>query len=501
MRAIAWGLVLVAAAAGGYARAGDGPAVDPARLVAALSSSDFRVRESAARELDHVGEPALAALREAARGADAETRRRATEIIERIARRQAVDRVLAPTFVDLRYDRVPLAAVVNDLSRRIGTPITLHGETADLVSRPVTLVAEKVSVWQAIRLLCNRAGLHEWDGVSAMPSAVSLGSHEPVAPADGVIVLGQLMVRRGQVAALTVNSPAPRIALVEGAGPNPPIHRAGSVRIRAAPPGAPFPTDVGRDSLVVLQVAAEGRYSVDGACDLRIDRAVDEQGRGHAVQAVWPPPPDDRDDWPRAPRLPAAVTNRKRGPVAVRLPRDDPPARRLAHLAGTATVQAFVTEQTAEFARPVHAAGRTVRTADVACSLVSFRADGDEVRTTVEVQLPYGVRLESPVAGPVGIGGRGGRFWAGGQIEMTEEVRRGGTDYQGLSVLDAVGRRFELVGGETVIAGLFAEHFTIRIAATYRLPAAKVEAARVIFAVRRPALVEVPFSLRDVPLP
>ncbi|HEX4592040.1 MAG TPA: hypothetical protein VH120_19050 [Gemmataceae bacterium] len=495
MRSVACFLTIAIAAVG----AGGDVAADGERLVVALSSPNFGVRESAAHELDRRGEAALDALRLAATSGDAETRRRANAIIERIGRRQAADRILAPTRVSLNYDHTPLTDALADLSRRIGVPIALHGQKQDLAGRRVSLVAGKVTTWQAVALFCNRSGLHEWDGLSSLsPWAWAEGSSE--SPPEGVVVLGQLLVRRGQVSALTVPSPAARLALIDGDGPDLPTHCAGSLRIRAAKPGTPFPAEAGRDALIPLQISAEARFHVDGAADLRIDRAVDEQGRNHDARPVWQPPMDDHDDWPRGVRLPPQVTDRKHGPVAVRIAREDASAKRLTELAGTITVQAFVAEPVAELGKPADEVGHTVRRGDAVFTLISVRQSGDDVRMTAEVQLPYGTRLDSPVAGPVGFGGRG-RMWGGGPFDFREEVRLSGDEYQGLAVLDAAGRRFAAVSGDTMITGLFPKHYSVRMTAGFRPPAAGTAAARVTFAVRRPTMLDVPFVLHDLPLP
>src|SRR6266571_3554265 len=54
-----------------------------ARLVKQLGSSDYRIREAARKELEAVGEPARAALRNAAAsGDDVEMKRRASAILQ-----------------------------------------------------------------------------------------------------------------------------------------------------------------------------------------------------------------------------------------------------------------------------------------------------------------------------------------------------------------------------------------------------------------------------------
>jgi hypothetical protein len=475
------------------------------RLVAALASPDFRERETAFRELDRLGESALDGLRTAATTGDAETRRRAAELVERIHRRQTTARVLTPAFVSLTYDNTPLAEAAADLARRTGAPISLHGDVSRFRDRTVTVICPKATYWQAVQLFCHRAGLGEWNGQAKLPPLIEPPSSQlEAAPADGVLVLGQLNVRRGQVSAMTVPSPVGRIVLLNGPHRPLPTHQAGAVRIRALPLGVSFAADAGKDQFVVLDVTAEPRLRIDGATDLRIERAIDEHGRARDARPLWADPSDQRDDW-RAPRLPREVTERRCGPVAVRLTDGDQSTKRLRELAGVVTVQSFAAERVAEIARPAEAVRRTTRGAGgIAVTILSVGVASDgEVRIAAEAQLPYGVRLDLPLTGPVGVGNRGngfGRGWAGFQPDP-EPNSVCGDAYQGLALEDATGRPWPVTTGLTEIVGLFPQWFTVRVTATFRAPAAGAEAARVGFSVRRPTAVDVPFVLRDIPLP
>jgi uncharacterized protein (TIGR03067 family) len=58
-----------------------------ARLIKQLGHKEYAKREAASKELDAIGEPALGALRKAAKDGDAETRRRATRILGAITGR------------------------------------------------------------------------------------------------------------------------------------------------------------------------------------------------------------------------------------------------------------------------------------------------------------------------------------------------------------------------------------------------------------------------------
>jgi hypothetical protein len=65
------------------------PSQDPPiqRLIQQMASDDYAERDAATKALAKLGEPALEALREAAKSKDAETRRRATTVIEAITER------------------------------------------------------------------------------------------------------------------------------------------------------------------------------------------------------------------------------------------------------------------------------------------------------------------------------------------------------------------------------------------------------------------------------
>lgn len=485
---------------------GDVAAVD--RLVARLASPDFRERETASRELDRLGDAALDALRAATQTGNAETRRRATGLLERISRRRATDRLLAPLEVTLRYERTPLAEAVADLARRTGTPISLHGDAKRFANRTVTVVSGKATFWQALDLFCHRAGLHEWEGLTGLPGEVSAPSGEgdqPLLP-EGVQVLGQMMVRRGQVSALTIPSPAGHVALLDGPGKGVPSHLAGSVRIRALP-GVSIPVDVGKDQLLVLGVTAEPRLRIDGATDLRIERAIDETGRSRSVRAVWADPSDEREDWPRGGvRLPPQVTERHSGPVGIRITRDEAPAKRLRELAGVVTLQAFAPQPAVEVTKPGESLKKTVRgNGGVAVNVLAVEDAGNgEILVRAEVQLPFGVRLDLPLAGPIGVGNRGngfGRGWAGFHIPDPEPNTVRGDEYQGLTFEDAAGKRWPVTTGMTELAGMFEQSFRARVTATFKRPTADTLPAKLIYLVRQPTIVDVPFVLRDVPLP
>src|SRR5262245_36446334 len=71
------------------------------QVVVQIGSPVYRERVAASRALDALGDAALDLLRRAAQSSDAETRRRAGELLEKIELRATTARLLAPATVEI----------------------------------------------------------------------------------------------------------------------------------------------------------------------------------------------------------------------------------------------------------------------------------------------------------------------------------------------------------------------------------------------------------------
>jgi hypothetical protein len=503
MRILRWAAAVTLGLGGVAALAGaaDTPATEDARLrrlVARLGSEQFREREAATRELEALGAAALDALRDAAGTGDAETRRRAAALADRIRQRLATDRLLAPTLISLDYEKAPLADAVVDLARRTGFPIALpDGDPAKFRNRTVTIAAGKAPFWQALQLFCHWAGLREWDGTTTLPPLVP--GQAPIPETGGVQVQGQMVVRRGRLSAFTITAPPCRIALIDGRGPALPTHHTGAIRVRGLAPGTGAS---GNDVLLPLQVSSEPRLNAHDALDLRIERAIDDRGRAVTAFVVKADPPDEPEEfgrWPGGRSLPAPSVPRC-GPVGVRLRRGESLAKRLRELAGVVTVQIFVPEPAVQLAKPADSVGKSAAgPGGVSLKLAGLtRLDGGAVRVTAQVQMPFGVQLPLPVTDLVGAMIRP---WGGIPPTEPDLSPAVGTEYQGMALEDEQGKRYGVLNGAGEILGLTPQGFTLRVTATFQPEAAGVEPAKLVFTARRPQTAEVPFVLRDVPLP
>lgn len=476
---------------------------DIERLIARLASPSYRERGAAYRQLEAKGDAAIDVLRVAAGAADPEIAKRSAELIEQIERSKTRRAALAATYVSLTFENVPLVEAVEELSRRIGIKVTLHGDPERFRQRTVTFSTGRATVWQAVELFCHRAGLHEWDGVSALPPIVAHEGGQGHAAFDGVQVVGKLPVQRGQVASLMISTPAPRIALLDGVVPAPPCQHCGSVRIRARL--LPKNEDIqSQDVLIGLQVSSEGRLNCYGAHGLRIDRAIDERGRMVTATEIRPEPSQDLSELPRRAflRQNLNLAPRVSGPAMICIKESDPPPARLKELAGVMTLQAFLPDKEVELPWPKNRRPQVAAAGNVV--IVSAEPSDYFVPVVVHARLPYGVQLQAPVANPAGA--MGIRLGAvirapGSDIENDSLSSRSlRTDCQGLAMVGSKGGRWKVTQNDAEIWSMDEDSFVVRISATFSPPTPRHELGRLTFSVRRPLLVEVPFLLRDIPL-
>jgi hypothetical protein len=145
------------------------PAADPpkadaeqiAKLIKQLGNDDFEVREKATKELEAIGTPALEALREATKTGDAEVKTRAAALLEKVEKKAATEKALAPTKVKLSFKDTPLADAVAEFNKKSGYTITVHDPDNKLKDRKVTLDTGEVTFWEAFDKFCEKAGLVE----------------------------------------------------------------------------------------------------------------------------------------------------------------------------------------------------------------------------------------------------------------------------------------------------------------------------------------------------
>jgi hypothetical protein len=149
-----------------------GRAADPFEAqVRNLAHPRYAEREKAARDLEKAGEPALKALKTAMASGDEEVRARAAAVVAKIERTIRSQRLLVAPKVALKFDKTPLNHAVEEVARKTGLRFVLDGPRVTDVKRPVTLDTGEVPLWESVQAFCAAAGLAEVEEPAPAPSA------------------------------------------------------------------------------------------------------------------------------------------------------------------------------------------------------------------------------------------------------------------------------------------------------------------------------------------
>lgn len=127
----------------------------PADLIRQLGSSQFQERENASRALDRLGEKALKELAKAARDPDIETRRRALQLYKKIQERLLAERILKPRQIRLQFKNTALSKAFDQVKFQIGI---IHGVEHSKPDTLLNLDTGMVSVWDALQQFWRASG-------------------------------------------------------------------------------------------------------------------------------------------------------------------------------------------------------------------------------------------------------------------------------------------------------------------------------------------------------
>ncbi len=246
------------------------------QLVEDLGNGDFATRQAAERQLDAVGEPALAPLRPACRSANPEVARRAQTLVARIERRIENERTLAPTLVELNVEKGSVSDLLADLSKQSDYTLTLDASPeGDDRSKLVTVKSGKVPFWAAVLQICDAADLQ----ISSVSGYISPGSRMlPTARPrpQQLPTIGGRTSRRSRSAADFASSPS-IVLEPRGKEPKRPNAVFGAVLIEAFP--APLAACTPDSEAALLQVWPEPKLNWQEVKGLSIDLARNEAGR------------------------------------------------------------------------------------------------------------------------------------------------------------------------------------------------------------------------------
>jgi hypothetical protein len=506
-----------------WSRAGANPKVDAqtaARLlVAQLGSERFAERERASQALDSLGPAALKVLREACRSSDCEVRRRAEDVVRRITQRVEAARLLEARRVHLVFKDMRVSEAVEVFSRTTGFRIQLEGDTQKLAERKITLDTGPTTFWRAFDQFCQQAGLTE-------RPASGNGSPNGDYFIEGRGRGRRLIIDDGR--SYQPPNQEGKLTLIDGqAQVLPTAYDGGSIRIRAPRP----PEEKGEkelqgkggskrgrsrgevqnpsslflrsdcDVLLALEVATEPRILYQGFVNVRIDRAVDDKGQElrqtiafgdgqvRSSEYLW-----NEVLWDMRtgqPVNPLGVG----GQVPLRLKTASQPSTMLKELRGAITIQVRTPPEPLLTVDNILAAvNQTVTGADggsLKVLEVKREANG-QVRLRVQVEPPAQDQLND-LAGQVQV-----LRIRQGLLGMAEEVSQGTAKH--LTLLDRQGKEVPQDTKESGLEGSDENgHQVYRL--LYRPHKDQPESARLVYSDRRSMIVEVPFVLKDVPLP
>jgi hypothetical protein len=469
---------------------------DIARLITQLGSSKFKDREAAAQALNTTGAAALDALRQAAQHRDPEVRHRAAVLAQEIHKRLETAALLEPKQVHLVYEDTLLSTAAADFARKTGFPIEVANVGRD---QRITLDTGVTSFWQAFDQFCRKADLVERVTQTASTQEVRVWT------ARGNVAGQAVLFANNTYPQGTAHSDG-RLTLTHGKPQQLPTCYSGAVRIQALPANGKQWQRGKDETLLVLEVTPQPRMAWLGTQDVRIDRALDEHGQ--TLTQVLAGGPNDLVASARRMGNGVIVLDAETGrPIAdprdtaVRLKRAEKSSKLLKEVRGVVTAQVQTPLQPLLTVDQIlKSGGKTIQGEDGALLKVLDIARQENGDIKVRLQLEHHLQ---------GVGGmnrrmvmRGNRILLRNGVVMRGGLTResGSAGEANLALLDAAGKRFELVDtGYTLVAtgnGVAQEIHSI-----YRPHAGQGEPAQLVYTNRRTVAIEVPFTLKDVPLP
>jgi hypothetical protein len=478
--------------------------VDPAavaKLVAQLGSDRYEDREAAFKALDALGPTALEALRAALTGRDEETRRRAVELVQRIERRQESAQLTQPKMVHLVYTDMPVTQAVQDMARKTGFQIQIEDDQTKLANRKITLDTGDIPFWQAVDQFCQKAGLVERGSVEN-PNNTNMQ--------NGPGAMGRGIVQWDGYGGLRPRVEAPLVFL-DGKSLAIPTYYGGAVRIRVLPRAAPTanapqngtPVNDNEDGrLLTIELSPEPKMGWQNVLSVRIEKVLDEQG--NELKAPLPylsEPADYGDDqvWAmggiRDVRFDGAGQNSNRSTqVAIRL-HASKEVKRLKEVHGFVAAEVLTAMQPLITVEDIlNASDKTVPGKGGGSLKVS------EVKRDDKGQVTLQVVVEKPTAPQAEVRAARMRMMWGGGMPVQAQPNDVNVVGKTLSLVDEKGQAFKLVAVENkVLDGEASE--TVEYRLTFQPPAGAPKPAKLVYTGQRQTMIDVPFVLKDVPLP
>jgi hypothetical protein len=458
------------------------PATPPARLtpeqintlVARLGSREFKAREAAGLALEGLGSKALPALAAARDNEDPEIRRRAVVLAERIEQRVKSARILRPKYVQLVCKNMTVPDAVAELAKKSGFAVQLDANARGrLLSRKLTIDTGEVSFWEALDRLCAKAGL-----VETPPKEQPQQAYNPYGG------WGYNPYQRQQ------HTPGP-ITLTDGKPEKLPTAYVGAVRVRLLSPRHPL-VGFGKDddeTMFGLEVESEPRLQWRGVGGLRILRAVDDNGLTMIQPSLYVGDQSVQESlianvaWFDGSGWQNGGGGGESHQVPVRLRLRGKPSHRLAELRGLLTARVQSPPQDLITIPNVLKANGTYKGPDN--RIVKITGVKRESNGTITFHMH---EEQTVVMNGGGMFFGGWMMWGGGQSNS------------GWTLQDSKGKKVSLTGNNQ---GTSFNGMTISQDTTFTCQLSKsfTEPIKLVLTGTQTLTVDVPFTLRDVPLP
>ncbi len=134
-------------------------------MIKALGDSSFEVREKAAKDLGLAGEPALEQLQKERKSEDPEIKRRVEALIKKIETESYNKRLIDPKKITMKHVDAPVPEVIADLVKLSGYRIILEDKSRALETKKISVEMKGVPFWEALETIAMKANLVEVAGI------------------------------------------------------------------------------------------------------------------------------------------------------------------------------------------------------------------------------------------------------------------------------------------------------------------------------------------------
>jgi hypothetical protein len=459
--------------------------------VRALAHPRYAEREKAARDLEAIGEPALKALREVAGSNDEELRARAAVVADRIERSLRSERLLVAPKLALKFDKTPLGQAVVEFSAKSQRHVILDKAAVKNSDRTVTLDTGEVPYWQAVEAFYRAAGLVEDDEPFAAP---------PPGSGPGP---GARAVHRFQGPGVT-NS----IRLIDGQ-PGPVVaDRAICVRALRPAFGQNKYDDIKGEVTFHLDVDPAPGLAVREIIGIEVRKAVTDDGRPLAAAFSAPPPAADLGIQEQIILRQVMVANGSlmvegmpgTSAQAVTLKTDGLRPKKLAEFQGTVVARVITPPEPVVTVDNLLRPGTREVTAGAITLHVKEVTTGSGNRVTVQAKVVTRMDMadDDVLAVPIQMKGRVQQF-----IRINRSRGMSGPSHlPDLKVRDAAGVPIRGLSAQVTNMNFDGTTVVQDVKLTFEKPATPGDdALNLVLMGKRPAVVEMPFTLKDIPLP